>query len=99
HQALKRVRESMPSTALALDLHAFSADTDRLVAEGQHLHDEQAQYRAELGALKEEFHVWAEQVSLVRGALEEVDDAYTGSLEAPSEIECPMCGQHYHNHI
>jgi hypothetical protein len=99
HQALKRVRESMPATPLALDLHAFSADTDRLVAEGQHLHNEQAQYRAELGALKEEFHVWAEQVALVGGALKEVDEAYTGSLEVPSEIECPMCGQHYHNHI
>jgi hypothetical protein len=99
HQALKRVRESMPSAPLALDLQAFTSDTERLVAEGQQLHDEQARYRAELGALKEEFHVWAEQVALVEAALKEVDEAYTGSLEVASEIECPMCGQHYHNHI
>jgi hypothetical protein len=99
HQALKRVRESMPAAPLALDLQAFASDTERLVVEGQRLHDKQARYRAELGALKEEFHVWAEQVALVEAGLKEVDEAYTGSLEVASEIECPMCGQHYHNHI
>jgi hypothetical protein len=99
HQALKRVRESMPPTPLALDLQAFTSDTERLVAEGQRLHDEQARYRTELAALREEFHVWSEQVTVIEGALREVDETFTGSLEGALEIECPLCGQHYHNHI
>jgi hypothetical protein len=56
-------------------------------------------YRTELGALKEEFHVWSEQIAVIEGALKEVDETFTGSLEGAPEIDCPLCGQHYHNHI
>lgn len=99
HHALRRVRETMPATPLSFDLDTFNSDTDRLVSESQRLHDEQARYRTELAAFKEEYHVWAEQVALVEAALKEVDETFTGSLELGSEVECPMCGQHYQNHI
>jgi hypothetical protein len=99
HQALQKVRESMAGAPIVLSLEAFSLDTDRLVAEGQALHTEQAQYRAELASLTEEHQVWSDHVALVQAALKEADDDFTGSLDQPADIECPLCGQHYQNHI
>src|SRR5262249_43792318 len=99
HQALRKVRESFTSAPIALSLEEFSQDTDRLVAESQALHTEQARYRAKLASLAEEHQLWSEHVALVQAALKEVDDEFTGSLELPADVECPMCGQHYKNHI
>lgn len=98
-QALHKVREGMKQVPLSLDLSAFSAETDRLVAESQALHDTQARYRAKLAGLNEEAALWHDHISVVESALRELDDAFTGSLDLPTDVECPMCGQHYHNHI
>src|ERR1700755_34585 len=43
--------------------------------------------------------LWSEQVALLRGALHEVEEEFTGALEQSHEVECPMCGQRYRNHI
>jgi hypothetical protein len=99
HQALKKIRESMTGAPLALTLDSFIQDTERLVSEGRILHTEQAKYRSELAALNEEHQLWRDHVSLVESALQEIDDTFTGSLEQPSDVECPMCGQHYQNQI
>ncbi len=99
HQALQRIRESMVGAPLALTLDAFIHDTERLVSEGQTLHTEQAKYRTELAALNEEHQLWKDHVTLVESALTEIDDTFTGSLEQPADVECPMCGHHYHNQI
>jgi hypothetical protein len=99
HLALQKVRESMAGAPVALSLEVFSQDTDRLVAETQLLYAEQARYREELASLMEEHQLWGEQVALVQTALKEVDDEFTGSLDHPVDVECPLCGQHYENHI
>jgi len=99
-QTLKKIRETMSAIPLALSLEAFSEDTDRLVVtEGQALHAEESQYRAELASLSEEHQLWSEHVAVLRAALKEVEEEFTGALDQPPEVECPMCGQHYHNHI
>jgi hypothetical protein len=99
HQALQKVRESMGGAPIALSLEAFSQDTDRLILEGQALHTEQARYRIELASLTEEHQLWSEHVALVQAALKEVEDEFTGSLDQPADVECPLCGHHYQNHI
>ncbi len=99
HQTLRRIRDSMVGAPIALSLEAFAQDTDRLVVEGQALHTEQAKYRAELASLTEEHQLWSDQISLVQAALKEVDEEFTGSLAQPADVECPLCGHHYHNHI
>lgn len=98
-QALRKVREQMPAIPLALDIDAFSQETDRLVAEGQTLHNRQSKYRADLAALNEEHQLWSDQVAVVESALKEADETFVESLKQPPEVECPMCGQHYANRI
>ncbi len=98
-QALLKIREAMPATPVDLDMDTFRADTDRLVTEGQALHDEQARYRTELAAVNEEHQLWADHVAVVQSALGEIDEAFGSALDHPSDIECPMCGEHYHNRI
>jgi hypothetical protein len=89
----------MVGAPIALTLSEFSQDTDRLVVEGQALHNEQAKYRSELASLNEEHQLWSEHVALVQAALKEVDEEFTGSLAQPIDVECPLCGHHYQNHI
>ena len=98
-QALQKVRDGMPSIPLIFDLTAFREDTDRLVIESQNLHNEEARYRGELAKLNEELNLWRDHVAVVESAITEVDETFTGSLENPPDVECPMCGQHYQNHI
>lgn len=97
--ALRRIRESMPALPLAVNLEAFSEDTDRLVREGQALHDAQSRYRNVLSAINEEFHLWSEHVVVVETALGELDASFKDALDQAPDVECPMCGQHYSNHI
>lgn len=99
HNALTRIREEMPATPISLNLEAFSTETDRLVAGGQSLHNEQARYRSELAALNEEYHLWIDHVAVVESALKELDASFEDVVDQPTDVECPMCGQHYTNHI
>lgn len=98
-QALAKITVSMPTTLVAIDLDVFREETERLVAEGQSLHNAQAKYRNKLGALNEEFHLWSEQVAVIEAALIEIDASFKDALEEAPHVECPMCGQHYSNHI
>jgi uncharacterized Zn finger protein (UPF0148 family) len=77
----------------------FVNETERLVREGQELHSEQARYRVELAALNDEHQLWSDHTALVEAALRENDQAFEAALEQPSDVECPMCGQHYQNEI
>ncbi|MGD9670793.1 MAG: hypothetical protein AB7U75_17395 [Hyphomicrobiaceae bacterium] len=98
-QALLKIRESMPATPVDLDIETFRGETDRLVAQGQALHDEQARYRAQLAAVNEEYQLWADHVAVVQSALSEIDEAFSAALGHPPDVECPMCGEHYQNNI
>jgi len=97
--AMRRIRESMPALPLAIDLATFSEETERLVSEGQALHNAQSRYRIELSGINEEFHLWSEHVAVVEAALGELDTSFKDALEEAPEVECPMCGEHYNNHI
>lgn len=99
HQALNKVRESIQGAPLALTMDDFVSETERLVVEGQRLHSEQAKYRTELASLNDEHQLWSDHVALVESALRETDQAFEAALKQPSDVECPMCGQHYQNEI
>jgi hypothetical protein len=89
HQALTKIRDTIPAVPLALDMQAFTSETEKLVTESQSLHLAQAQYRSELSSLNEEHQLWSEQVTLVEAALKKIDETFTGSLEHPTDVECP----------
>lgn len=97
--ALKKIRDSMPTIPLTVDLQAFEAETEILLRESRDLHHAQAKYRIDLGAISEEFHLWSEHVAVVETALGELDSSFRDALAESPEVECPMCGQHYSNHI
>ncbi len=98
-QAMRRLEESMPVTPISTDLRAFENETERLVREAEALHRKQSQYRAELASLSEERSLWQDHVNVVQVSLGELDALFHESLEADRDVECPMCGQHYDNHI
>lgn len=99
HKALEKIRESAKGARLSLSMDDFVQESERLVREGQILHTEQSRYRSELASLNEEHQLWSEHVALIESALSENDASFAAALEQPSEVECPMCGQHYHNKI
>lgn len=98
-QASKQFRDMAGEVVLNYDLKDFEDDTARLVAESQILHEKQARYLKLLASLNEERQLWVEQKELVKTALAEMDEAFSSSLDEPSVVECPTCGQHYENSI
>jgi len=96
---LRRVRETIPEISLALDLNQFNEETNQLVVEAQALHDQESQFRADLAAVNEERQVWADHVAMLEAAIAELDATFSSSLKHSPDVECPMCGQHYQNHI
>ncbi|MFL9827465.1 hypothetical protein [Rhodoplanes sp. SY1] len=98
-QALEQFRNRMQGAVLTFDLAAFTKETDQLVAESQILHREQAYYRTELARLNEEHQLWQDHVAVIDAGLREVSETFSASIGHPPDVECPMCGQHYNNHI
>lgn len=98
-QAMRRLEETMPATPISTDLRAFENETERLVREAEALHRKQSKYRSELAALSEERALWQDHVNVVQASLGELDALFKESLEADTDVECPMCGQHYDNQI
>lgn len=84
---------------MTLDLDQFKQETEKLVQESQFLHDTQTQYRNELAVINEEYHLWIEHVSVIEAALQETDEAFRQALTEAPDVNCPMCGQHYENHV
>ncbi len=98
-QASRRVAATMTGAPLTLDLEHFKQETEALVRESQALHDVQTRYRNELAVINEEYHLWMEHVAVVEAALKEVDDSFRQALSEAPDVDCPMCGQHYENHV
>ncbi len=98
-QAARKIQDAMPDFPLEFDLEAFKEDTARLLREAQTLHDAQVKYRTELSALSEEAHVWSDQVRVLEAAIGELDSSFRDALAEAPDVECPMCGEHYTNHI
>jgi len=97
--ALRRIRETMPQTTLTLDLAVFKRETDSLVSEARLLQVQEEKHRALLALAHEERHAWGNQVALLETAISEQDSVFKAMLKEPRDVECPMCGQHYHNDV
>jgi hypothetical protein len=63
------------------------------------LRNRQAAHRQKLADLEDERALWASQLSITQAALSEAQAVYASSIEHPEEVECPTCGEHYHNDI
>lgn len=98
-QASRRVSASMGGAPLSINLEEFRLETESLVQQSQKLHDVQTRYRNELAVTNEEFHLWVEHVGVVEAALGEIDETFRQALSEEPDVDCPMCGQHYENHI
>ena len=97
--ATQQISELMPDFPFALNLQAFADETEQLLSESRNLHHLQAEYRTKLAELGEELHLWSEQSKVVEAALYELDASFIDAVSEALEVECPMCGQHYKNHI
>lgn len=98
-QAYRRIGDTMAGAVISIDLDEFKSEAESLVRESQALHDAQTSYRNELAAINEEYHLWLEHVGVVEAALRETDDSFKQALAEAPEVDCPMCGQHYDNHV
>ncbi len=97
--ALKRLRDTFPKTVLTLNLTDFEQETDELVGEAQTLHEQEVEYRRDLAVANEERLAWENHVETLRSAIAEQDAVYQSMIGEASQIECPVCGQHYVNGI
>lgn len=98
-QALRKIVESMPTLPLSFDIEEFKDETERLLREGQVLHDTQSKYRKELVILNEELRLWLDHVAVVESGLAEMNTSWHAALHEKTDVECPTCGQHYSNKI
>jgi hypothetical protein len=98
-QAYRRIGDTMTGAVISIDLDEFKNEAESLVRESQALHDAQTRYRNELATINEEYHLWLEHVGVVEAALRETDDSFKQALVEAPEVDCPMCGQHYENHV
>ncbi len=97
--AIKRFRSAAGEITLSYELNEFSFETDRLVAESQHLHEKQVSYRERLALLNEERQLWADQRDIINGAIAEMDHSLATAVLHPAHVECPTCGQQYDNSL
>lgn len=96
---MRRLEETIPATPISTNLEAFEDETERLVSQAEILHRQQSKYRTELASLSEERALWQDYLNVVQASLGELDSLFKESLSADADVECPMCGQHYDNHI
>lgn len=98
-EALKELRDLNDSTGLYFNLDDFKRETTALLEESRNLYRIQSEHRETIGKLVEQKALWDTQVSITKMALAETDSAFKTSIELPSTIECPTCGEGYDNDI
>ncbi len=99
HQTLQSMRELVTDIVLSYDMRDFQQETDQLLVESRHLHEQQQAYRQKLADISEESRLWREQHDLVTATIAEMNEAFAAALEQPAEVACPTCGYHYDNSI
>ncbi len=99
HQTLQSMRELVTDIVLSYDMQDFQKETDQLLVESRHLHEQQQAYRQKLADISEESRLWREQHDLVTATIAEMNEAFAAALEQPAEVACPTCGYHYDNSI
>jgi len=82
-----------------LDLKEFEADVDSLVKETNRLREEQGRFRALISDIHEEVHLLQSEKNLILQALKEMREEFEFGAALPDEVECPTCGQEYHNSL
>lgn len=98
-EAVEHLRQVETDTQIHFDLSDFQAETERLLAESQRLHEVQSGHRAALAELVESRALWAAQASVTRAALAESEEVFRSAAGHPMDVECPTCGEHYVNDI
>ena len=97
--AADHLRQIEPEVAIYFHLEDYKAETDHLLIEARRLHETQVEHRAKLAALDDERALWAAQISVTRGALREAEAVLASAVGHAQDVECPTCGEHYHNDI
>ncbi len=97
--AADHLRQIEPDTSVYFDLTDFKAETDLLLAEARRLQDAQTDHRSKLVELEDERALWTANISVTRGALREAETVFASAVGHSEEVQCPTCGEHYHNDI
>jgi hypothetical protein len=93
------MRDLVTDVVLSYDMQDFQQETDQLLVESRHLHEQQQAYRQKLADISEESRLWREQHDLVTATIAEMNEAFAAALEQPADVACPTCGHHYDNSI
>lgn len=97
--AIEEISKLTANLAINLDVSSFEEEIDELASRTRSLNIRQATYREKINNLTSERLVWAEQRSILKLALEEMDKTVVLAAEQPREVDCPTCGHTYHNSI
>jgi hypothetical protein len=97
--AMKKIRLATGDVTLSYELGEFTNESERLVAESQHLHEAQVSHRDRLANLNEERQLWSDQRHILNGAIAEMDHALSLATAQPDHVDCPICGQSYENSL
>lgn len=97
--AIEEISKLTANLAINLDVSSFEDEIEELASRTRSLNFRQATYREKINNLTSERLVWADQRSILKLALEEMDKTVVLAAEQPREVDCPTCGHTYDNSI
>ncbi len=97
--AMEHLKQIDDAPTIYFDLADFQAETEGLLTESQHLHNEQVKYRSKLSELMETRALWSAQIAITGAALGEFNEVFEKAAGHSLDVECPTCGEHYTNDI
>lgn len=96
-ETISQVQQIDDGLGPTYDLAEFKSDIAELIKESTHLFEQQTNYRVLLSNLHEEIHLVGAEKILLQETLKEIRGDFEFASSLPLEIDCPTCGQGYHN--
>lgn len=97
--AITQIQQIDDADSPTYDLSEFRSEIEDMVRESEILLGQQRKYRGEISDIHEETHLLNAEKTLLERALREMREEFDVAAALPDEIECPTCGQEYHNDL
>lgn len=98
-KAIEEIAKITSGLAIDLNMNSFENEAQELAKRSSGLNRKQSEYRQKLTRINSEKAVWKEQRTILHLALREMEQTVTLAAQQPDEVDCPTCGQSYHNSI
>jgi hypothetical protein len=96
-ETIAQVQQIDEQISPTYDLAEFKSEIDDLVDESSKLLELQTRFRNKVSELHEEVHLLRSEKQLLEAAIAEMRGEFDLASRLPDEVECPTCGQGYHN--